>query len=362
MKEALDLTKFTKNKEVVEAIKNHLSNVKVEDVIDSCAEDFVFQEETIKKIYAGIYTTNNVILYGPGGFGKSVLIKHLTEKLGIPTVYKVCHKDMSLEELFGIPNISKLMQESTFETAFENSLFAQPGILILEELFDARPEIIAGLKDVLTEKGFREKGSKKESLISSVIVLTNKNPDDLATDDSLAAFFVERFPIKHNVVWKSFKKKDYLKFLRTIFKTDGEVFDVLAYIFSNNKIRISPRRASQITSTVLELGIEYLNIFEDIDCDLISEIKSINFEKKRDLLEKEFFNFLKNSYQDCDIVTLDAILEKLHIYSYVFSENNKQNLENVYKTLQSYFNSNKKDILKNSEIYGAFENKFSALI
>ena len=126
--ELLDLSTCTTNEEVSTAIKNRVKSVKFEDLILQLSETSVFHEEATKKIYAALATGNNALLYGPGGFGKSVLVKRICEVLGLPIIYKVGYKGMMPDELFGVPNMKILMEESRYETAFENSLFSKPGI------------------------------------------------------------------------------------------------------------------------------------------------------------------------------------------------------------------------------------------
>jgi hypothetical protein len=81
---------------------------------------------------------------------------------------------MPVDALLGIPDMSKLLNESKYEVNFKESPFYKPGILIGERFTDILPSTAAALKDILTEKGYTKSG-KVESLISCMIIAANKS-------------------------------------------------------------------------------------------------------------------------------------------------------------------------------------------
>jgi len=293
--EILDLTQCKSNGEVLEAVKERVRSVDCDDLIRELSNDFIYHEEATRKIYAALALGKNSILYGPGGFGKSVLVKAVCKKLGIPVIYKVGYKGMTPEELLGVPNMQKLLNESTYETAFENSVFSQPGILILEEFFDADPSTAAALKDILTERGFREGNSRKESLIASVIITGNKTPEDVSIDDSTKAFYEERFPFRHEMIWDRFDEKNYFNFFKVYYKEicteNADALLLVAKLCASTEKRISPRVATQAADTAMGLGVAFLDTVTDLDTSLVDEMKR-QVEKELvqiteiDLLEK----------------------------------------------------------------------------
>jgi hypothetical protein len=105
------------------------------------------------------------------------LIKFVLISIKFLTVV-VGYKDMPVDALLGIPDMSKLLNESKYEVNFKESPFYKPGILI--EFTDILPST-AALKDILTEKGFHTKSGKVESLISCMIIAANKSSKRLLT-------------------------------------------------------------------------------------------------------------------------------------------------------------------------------------
>jgi len=334
--EQLDLSGCTTNKEVTDLIKNHVKDYNLKKLTSKLAEDFVFHEKATKKIYAALATGKNSVLYGPGGFGKSVLVKAICKELGIPVVYKIGYEGMTSEELLGIPNMKKLLEDSTYEVAFENSVFSKPGILILEEFFDASPSTAAALKDILTERGYREGSVKKESLIASVIITGNKTPDDMSIDDSAGAFYKDRFAMRHNMVWDEFRDANYLQFFKVYFKekynSNFNKFILLSKLCANTEEQVSPRVAAQAGEVMLELGVDFLDTVEGIDTNELVRYEKETREETKVYEERQVLDNADGYIKKIDLVTntmqsvldnqfkLDVLENRLKLFS--FSETN----------------------------------------
>jgi len=276
--ELLDLSKCKTNEEVSNLIRERTKEFGVHKLISNLRDRFIYHEEATRRIFTALATGKNAILHGPGGFGKSVLVKAICVELGIPIICKVGYKGMQPEQLLGVPNMTELLEKSKYVTAFENSVFSKPGILLLEEFFDADPSTAAALKDVLTERGFREGDISKESMISSVIICGNKTPEDVSVDDSTSAFYLERFPYRQEMVWKSFTEKDYLEFFKVyygkiVFKEKSKELLLVAKLCAGTEERVSPRVASQAADTAIEMGVEFLDTITAIDTSMITEMK-----------------------------------------------------------------------------------------
>jgi MoxR-like ATPase len=347
--ELLDLSDCLTNKDVSQKIKERVLSVSVEELIKDLSKEFVFHEEPTRKIYAALATNKNAILYGPGGYGKSVLVKHICNRLGIPVSYKIGYKDMGVEELLGVPNMKKLLDESKYETAFENSIFSKPSVLILEEFLDASPATAAALKDILTERGFREGNNKKESLIASVIITGNKSPKSMSIDDSTSAFYMERFPFTHEMIWKTHEEKDYLNFFNTYYNTETynkhiKELIMVAKLCSRTSGRISPRVSIQAADTVIQLGIDFISTIDTINSEILSEIKLqveqellVEDETKllakleqqvKEINEKLISNKDNHKIVSTNLEILNGVREKLK-QNYVFSDYSMPRLKNL---------------------------------
>lgn len=371
----LDLSNCKTNKEVTTAITSRVLETTLDQLKVKLAKDFVFQEETIKTVYTALALGKNAILHGPGGFGKSKIVEAICEALGLPTIYKIGHKDMSAEELLGVPNMKKLLEESTYEVAFEKSVFAKPGILILEEFLDCNSATAAALKDILSARGLREGSEKKESMIASVIITGNKDPDDLAEDDSTGAFYNERFPYQHKVQWKEYTESNYLEFFSVYFKRkyrdNFSKFRLLATLCENTADLVSPRIAAEGGDAMITLGVDFIGTVKGIDTSELerwsreTELESRLYDEKTILDNFEGFlgKLTSSQYEPLTLIShyvqLDSLKDKLDTLT--FSDENIPQLKTLH-TVISNMKSINNEHFKFSLDTAPFDKKLDELI
>jgi len=260
-----------------------VSKVPLQTVISHFREKFYMVDNTIELLYTISTSKSNGILYGPGGFGKTEVTKEFFEYFNIPVSVKVGYEDMDVEGLLGVPNMKKLLEESEYVTAFEKSVFNNPGVLILEEFLDVRSSTAIALKDILTEGGLRQGNKFTPSKIGPIIICSNKDPEVKSVDDSSSAFYKERFPCSLFVAWESYSRNNYENLFRTVFANYEELEDTLSVVAglcsksSVNKI-VSPRIAMEAAKVAVTSGIIALKFFSDIDTTNIDEV---SFELKQ---------------------------------------------------------------------------------
>jgi hypothetical protein len=268
------------NKEVFETIRNHTKSFDLEQLVNDARTELFHMDDAIRTLYFATVTGQNAILYGPGGYGKSKVVKYFYKKLGIPVYTLVCNSATTVEDLLGIPNMKKIMEESKYEIAFENTLFNNKGILFLEEGLDMQPEVASALKDVLSTKGYHRENEIIPSFISSVVIATNKNPNECALDDSTAAFYEERFPHVLKMEWKEHTYETYLEFLlasEVTFDLEKNVVKLLASVFEENKL--SPRKCLYYTEVINSMGIGYLTHIDSLNTSSIEDMKELSIQK-----------------------------------------------------------------------------------
>ena len=293
------------NKQVFETIRDYTKSFSLEQLVTDSRTELFHMDDAIRTLYFATVTGQNAILYGPGGYGKSRVVKYFYKKLGIPVYTLVCNSSTTVEELLGIPNMKKIMEESKYEIAFENTIFNNKGILFLEEGLDMQPDVAAALKDVLTTKGYHQGNSVIPSFISSVIIATNKNPEECALDDSTAAFYEERFPHVLKIEWKSHTYNDYLEFLMDSPLTMGmedKLIKLLASIFEENKL--SPRKCLYYTQVIDTMGVKY-----------ITHIANLNTKSIDDMLidssVKNILTNIENSFKNIEFAIVSGNIEVL---------------------------------------------------
>lgn len=227
-------------------------------------------------------TETNIILYGPGGYGKSKFVKHFLKEKGLSCSYVVGSKDLELEQLIGIPDMSQILNDSKHEIAFKNSPFMGADVLLLEEFLDVPDHIAAALKDVISAGGLRTRDKLIKSDIKHIIICTNRSPEEVPKTDSNKAFFIDRFPIHYKVDWEIKSAKKYYDLLKTNTNLTDRESTVLSRICEEAKVspRLVLRAAKMYKHTGTISSVKVINGFRDIDVESIAEDVTLKFNIK----------------------------------------------------------------------------------
>lgn len=194
-----------------------MNNLNFTEVSNHIAESFYNMSEVSKVLTAAWISKQHVLLYGPGGYGKSEVAaefgKYLKDKGLIETDPFILSLNQGTTEdkLFGGLDIKKFNEKGEIDFLLEKS-FANYEYVIFEEAFDAPIPVLNSLKDALTS-GYIRNGSQVFQIKTRLIVLcTNRTREEVAEDDSAEAL-LQRFPLEYKVEWASHKKEDYLQMM-----------------------------------------------------------------------------------------------------------------------------------------------------
>ena len=232
-------------------------------------KQFVFQEDTIDILSRNILSGQNTILYGKGGYGKSQVTKAVCTALDIPYITIQCYRDMPVEAFIGSLNMTAFKKESKYEINFKDSPFMYEGVLILEEFMDVDPDITSAIKDIIEEKGYRDRDTFIPYKTLAIVGLGNTAPKEIAVTESARALYFDRFISHINVEWESVGPEEYFKLLQTAFPMTSNLIFV-AHLAS--EAVASPRAALQAAAMVHNNSIENpitvlssMHIFKSLD-------------------------------------------------------------------------------------------------
>lgn len=276
-------TSFKNRNEVFKYLRSNLLKIGLPEMQKRVGEKFFDMDDIVESIFIAIVSGKNLILWGPGGFGKSEVVVKFLEQASITYSSIIGYEDMDVEGLLGLPNMTKLLEESTYEIAFEKTSFNNPGILILEEFLDVNPKTAIALKDILTSEGYRQGNKFVPSLISSVIICSNRSPYEVSIDTSTTAFYKERFPIVVNVKWNDHSSIRYEAFIKKVVGKDynknkliWEVLAELAYRTTKRDEPVSPRIVKDAIHILQfnEYNLKTLILVDGLDTSSLNEIIS----------------------------------------------------------------------------------------
>ena len=231
--------------------------------VESTTQKFVFMDKTINILNVGLSTNNNVVLYGPGGHGKSEITLDFLKSRGINPYIITMGTGMTTDRLFGGLDIPTFEKTGKIEYLVDNS-FMNHEYVIFEELFDAPDFILEQLKDILSSGTFRNGTQIYDIKTKFIVCCTNRTRDEFSKNMSLKAL-MERFPLELNVIWDNYTEITYNKLLESKFG-EGEVDPVIPYLlqeYAKNGVTISPRVAVTAYQVYDECGPESLGFIAE---------------------------------------------------------------------------------------------------
>ena len=223
---------------------------------------FIKTVEMAEIIALGLEGKKNVLLWGPGGHGKSEMVQ---AALGA-----VCNfeDDVFLKplgpgtvcaELFGGIDLHKMEKTGRVDgTLCPEHSFLTKDYAVFEEFADAPSSVIEFLKDVMSRRMLVNGNQRFPMATKSVFALTNKDPRELAEvyGPSFEAL-LQRFPLQLKVAWSSYEAPDYLELLEKCEKNGtspamGEYRTVLAEVCASvaTGSTCSPRQALDAMANV----------------------------------------------------------------------------------------------------------------
>lgn len=262
IEEALEQVKQL-NKNSLTTKKTMAKTAKTTAKKNPVAEKFVFMDKTVSILNVGFSTAKNVILYGPGGHGKSEITLDFLKAKGIEPFIQTMGTGMTTDRLFGGLDIPTFETTGKIEYLVHNS-FMNHEYVIFEELFDAPDFILEQLKDILSSGVFRNGTQIFPINTKFIICCTNRTRDEFSKNMSLKAL-MERFPLELNVIWDNYTEISYNKLLESKFG-EGEVDPVIPYLlqeYAKNGITISPRVAVTAYQVYDECGPESLSFIAE---------------------------------------------------------------------------------------------------
>lgn len=306
-------------KEEVEEKKSILSksetSPEVVEESDSLLDKYVFMDKSLSLLEIGLKTETNIVLYGPGGHGKSELALEFLYEKGINPYVITMGKGMTTDRLFGGIDLPILEKEGKLEYLVDNS-FMNHEYVIFEELMDAPDYILEQLKDILSSGYFRNGTQVYKLKTRFIIGNTNKTREEFSTNDSLKAL-MERFPLELNVIWPNYNEISYNTLLERRFG-EGRVDPIIPFIldeFVKNGVTISPR-----------IALKAYEIYETCGPDSLPFIA--DFAKKPELITSGLKKFKSsNTFREIAESSKNLIKEFATIRA-VASTNNTASLGN----------------------------------
>ncbi len=167
--------------------------VKVCAVRDELNANFLERETVIDAALMALVTKSHMLMLGPPGTAKSMLVRAVCERIDGSTYFeKLLTKFSTPEELFGPLSLSALEQDKYQRITGGTIVEAQ--ISFLDEVFKANSAILNSLLTLVNERVYQESGQVRPVPLLSLFGASNETPED----DSLTALH-DRFLLRVTV-------------------------------------------------------------------------------------------------------------------------------------------------------------------
>ena len=180
-------------------------------------ESFVRVDGIARILALAIASGKNILLWGPGGHGKSEMVAQALSCVADDGEIFVQSFGEGMDEatLWGGLDFAALESEKELRYFPQNS-FLQKKFAVFEELFDAPASVLLALKDTLTARILR-KGNQRFAMKTGVVIaLTNKDPQEISDMGPAAHALIERFPLQLRVDWPAYTAADYLELFHKV--------------------------------------------------------------------------------------------------------------------------------------------------
>jgi hypothetical protein len=231
------------------------------------SDKFIFTDDIADILASAIYAKQNVILYGPGGHGKSEMVEAVMEGLGLwrrdnqaqsETLIQSFGEGLTEDALWGGIDFRKLNHPTDPDMCFnvENSFLNYP-VAVFEELFDAPAFCLLPLKHTL-QAGFLAKNGKTHPMKTQLIIAcTNRDPSEIAEMGETYRALLERFVLRQEVVWNNYNQGTYEALIRKhkkINRFGADEISILARLMQDcyqSGTFISPRTAMKAVDIIV---------------------------------------------------------------------------------------------------------------
>jgi len=307
----------------------------------------VYMDHVYKGLEMAFKTEEHIILYGNGGFSKSLIVEDFFRKKGITPYVKTLGAGTTIDSVFGGMDIDLFMngkkdehgvlieKAGKIEYLVENS-FMNHEYVVLEEGFDAPDFILEQFKDILTAKEFRN-GSQKFPIKTKLIVIcTNKNRTELAVNSSIKAL-MERFPLEIKVEWDNYTSIKYDYMFMESFGKQNKMLSYICEELHKNSTTISPRTAVKCLFGIEKCGTDYLSYIAEFNTPENSKITKEAIKKYKALAAiteiEENTSIYVNELNGIDFTKLESITEINRVNTLVKSI--RDNIEKIDKMKKS---------------------------
>ena len=309
-------------KEEVTNVNFKIESMDFQEITQKMSKRFAYSEEVASCLFTSYKSEEHVVLYGPGGHGKSEMSLEFFDSLGIKPFVQALGPGTTTEQLLGGMDMKLFNKTGEIQYLVENS-FMNHEYVIFEEAFDAPVYVLTILKDILTSRELRNGHQVFPIKTKMIVICTNHSRSVIADDLSIKAL-MERFPLELEVKWQSYHEANYQTMFNIVFGSsttvkDYNVISKLCGTLYSEGTTISPRTAVKMAKIYSTVGAAGLKFFADVPKSAYEELAKIEESSRKDAeslqvitsFEEDIKNFSDTFNATTDPVDMLKLSKKL---------------------------------------------------
>ncbi len=177
---------------------------KLTRIIEHLDAQFKEREEEIKGLLLGMIAGEHVLLFGPPGTAKSLLVRTIGQVFGGKSFFTYLLTRFSTpEEIFGPLSITAL-EDDRYERKIDGYL-PQADLAFLDEIFKANSSILNSLLMILNEREYRNGVHRITVPLRSLVGASNELPEAKQGLEALYDRFLLRYSMNYLVLQDNFR-------------------------------------------------------------------------------------------------------------------------------------------------------------
>jgi MoxR-like ATPase len=165
--------------EIQTIAKNHTETFRKLDHIRTYLEgQFEGMEDAVLALILSVASGEPLLLIGPPGTGKSLLIRSFSKIIGDPKYFEYLLTPFTEPgELWGFYDIQKLAKHEGLERMNKEEMMQSAVVVFLDEVFKGSSAILNSLLPFMNERVFYDRGKRTEVALQCLFAATNELPE-----------------------------------------------------------------------------------------------------------------------------------------------------------------------------------------
>lgn len=238
----------------------------IQTIIAEVNETVFERWELINGIWVSRIGQLHVVVFGPGGTGKTMLVHTTHEHIEGGVNFEVALDEQSVpDQVFGPPDIKGMVEDGRSRRLVTGMLpEATDGFI--DEIMNANTTVKHSLQPIMNERVFHNNGRPNAVPLRQLLAGTNHN--DCDTDPNLAPFF-DRFHVRHTVGYLQQRESRFNMVTQAIARMGAIGRGTgTSFMGAHTKVTLEQLDVAHAEALALDVDDAVMNLYDDMWLEL----------------------------------------------------------------------------------------------